>query len=162
MKEIAIISLTRFGDLIQGTPLLRILKRSYPGARITLIVEQRFAGILPLVRGFDRVITFAKNALADMLVFDNDPLVPYFFVEKFVCELELTHYDLVINLTFSPMSAFLASLMNAETSVGSSPGKKGRGSSVPSGGPTSSPARRVTTGGSTGSTWSIHSPGSAA
>jgi len=125
MKEIAIISLTRFGDLIQGTPLLRILKRSYPGARITLIVEQRFAGILPLVRGFDRVITFAKNALADMLVFDNDPLVPYFFVEKFVRELELTRYDLVINLTFSPMSAFLASLMNAETSVGLLSGEKG-------------------------------------
>ncbi len=63
MKEIAIISLTRFGDLIQGTPLLRILKRSYPGARITLVAEQRFAGILPLVRGFDRLITFAKEAI---------------------------------------------------------------------------------------------------
>ncbi|HEX2769609.1 MAG TPA: glycosyltransferase family 9 protein, partial [Geobacteraceae bacterium] len=125
MKEIAIISLTRFGDLIQGTPLLRILKRSYPEARITLIAEQRFTGILPLVRGFDRLVTFAKDALADMLVFANDPLVPYFFVDKFVRELELERYDLVINLTFSPMSAFLASLMNAEKSVGLLSGEKG-------------------------------------
>ncbi|MGD0842948.1 MAG: glycosyltransferase family 9 protein, partial [Geobacteraceae bacterium] len=125
MKEIAIISLTRFGDLIQGTPLLRILKRTYPGVRITLIAEQRFAGILPLVRGFDRLITFAKEEIPDMLVFANDPLVPYFFVEKTVRDLELERYDLLINLTFSPMSAFLASLMNAEKSAGLLSGEKG-------------------------------------
>jgi ADP-heptose:LPS heptosyltransferase len=66
MKEIAIISLTRFGDLIQGTPLLRVLKRTYPEARITLIAEKRFAGVLPLFHGIDKVITFAKNEIADL------------------------------------------------------------------------------------------------
>lgn len=51
MKEIAIIAIARYGDLIQTTPLLRILKRTYPDARITLIVEDRFSGILPMIRG---------------------------------------------------------------------------------------------------------------
>jgi ADP-heptose:LPS heptosyltransferase len=125
MKEIAIISLTRFGDLIQGTPLLRILKRTYPGVRITLVAEQRVAGVLPLVRGFDRLITFAKEALHDMLIFADDPLAPYFLAEKTVRDLELERYDLLINLTFSPMSAFLASLMSAERPVGLLSGGKG-------------------------------------
>jgi ADP-heptose:LPS heptosyltransferase len=125
MKEIAIISLTRFGDLIQETPLLRILKGTWPGARITLVAEQRFAGILPLVRGFDRVITFAKDEVADKVVFAEDPLVPYFLLEGFVRQLEEVHFDLVINLTFSHMSAFLASLMNAEKTVGLVAGKMG-------------------------------------
>jgi ADP-heptose:LPS heptosyltransferase len=125
MKEIAIITLTRFGDLIQETPLLRILKRSWPQARITLVAERRFAGILPLVRGYDRVITFAKDELADRIVFAEDPLVPYFSMEGFVRELEEVRYDLVINLTFSHMSAFIASLMKSEKSVGLVAGGKG-------------------------------------
>jgi ADP-heptose:LPS heptosyltransferase len=125
MKEIAIISLTRFGDLIQETPLLRILKQTWPQARITLVAEQRFAGILPLVHGYDRVITFAKDEVADRVVFAEDPLVPYFSLEAFVRELEEIHYDLVINLTFSHMSAFLASLMKADKFVGLVAGDKG-------------------------------------
>jgi ADP-heptose:LPS heptosyltransferase len=125
MKEIAIISLTRFGDLIQETPLLRILKRTWPEARITLVAEQRFAGILPLVRGYDRVVTFAKEEVADKAVFAEDPLVPYFFMEGFVRQLEEIHFDLVINLTFSHMSAFLVSLMNRDKSAGLIAGTKG-------------------------------------
>ncbi len=125
MKEIAIISLTRFGDLIQETPLLRILKRTWPEARITLVAEQRFAGILPLIRGYDRVITFAKEEVADKVVFAEDPLVPYFFMEGFVRQLEEVHFDLVINLTFSHMSAFLVSLMDRDKSAGLIAGAKG-------------------------------------
>jgi ADP-heptose:LPS heptosyltransferase len=125
MKEIAVVSLTRFGDLIQGTPLLRILKRSYPETRITLVAEQRFAAVLPLIKGFDRVITFAKEEIADKIVFACDPLVPYFSMEGFVRELERESYDMVINLTFSLMSAFLVSTMKAAKVVGLTAGEKG-------------------------------------
>ena len=125
MKEIAIISLTRFGDLIQETPLLRILKRTWPGARITMVVERRFAGILPMVQGVDRVIAFNKDEIADKIVFAENPLVPYYHLENFIRQLEEVRYDLVINLTFSFMSAFITSLMKSEKSVGLIAGKKG-------------------------------------
>ncbi len=125
MKEIAIISLTRFGDLIQATPLLRTLKRSYPGGRITLVVEQRFAAILPLVRDCDRVIGLRKDQLAKKIAFASDPLEPYFFLESVVRELELVHYDLVINLTFSRTSAYLTSLAHAGKIAGLTSGEKG-------------------------------------
>jgi ADP-heptose:LPS heptosyltransferase len=125
MKDIAIISLTRFGDLIQATPLLRTLKRAYPRARITLVVEDRFTAILPLIRGYDRVITLPKDEIAKTIVFANDPLEPYFRMESFVRELEEVRYDLVINLTFSRMSAFLTSLANAGKFAGLVSGEKG-------------------------------------
>ncbi len=125
MKEIAIISLTRFGDLIQATPLLRILKRTYPEARITLVVEQRFASILPLVRDCDRVISLRKDELAKKIAFATDPLEPYFCLEGLVRELEVVHYDLLINLTFSRMSAFLTSLAHAGKIAGLTCGEKG-------------------------------------
>jgi ADP-heptose:LPS heptosyltransferase len=125
MKDIAIISLTRFGDLIQATPLLRILKRSYPGARITLVAEQNFKAILPLIRGYDRVMSLPKDDVADRIVFASDPLVPYFLMESFVSELEQAQYDLAINLTFSSMSAFLTSFVNAGKFTGLVSGEKG-------------------------------------
>jgi ADP-heptose:LPS heptosyltransferase len=125
MKEIAVISLTRFGDLIQATPLLRILKRTYPGARVTLVVEKRFTGILPLISGYDRIITLPKEEAAERIVFASDPLEPYFFMESFVRELEQERYDLSINLTFSCMSAFITSLTNAGKFSGLVSGEKG-------------------------------------
>jgi ADP-heptose:LPS heptosyltransferase len=125
MKEIAIISLGRFGDLIQATPLLRVLKLRYPEAKVTLVVAERFSGVLPLMGGFDRVIGFDKDEAADRIVFACDPLDPYFFVESFIAELERVRYDLVINLTFSRMSAFISSLMNSDTFAGLVSGERG-------------------------------------
>ncbi|HEX9022420.1 MAG TPA: glycosyltransferase family 9 protein [Geobacteraceae bacterium] len=125
MKEIAILSLTRFGDLIQETPLLRVLKRTYPAARITLIAEKRFSAVLPLIKGFDRAIIFDKEAVGDLIFFAHDPLEPYFCMEEFIRELEQDRYDLVINLTFSRMSAFIVSLMKADRVVGLTTGEKG-------------------------------------
>jgi ADP-heptose:LPS heptosyltransferase len=125
MKEIAIISLTRFGDLIQATPLLRTLKRAFPCARITLVVEERFAAILPLIRGYDRVINLPKDEIAKTIVFAGNPLEPYFLMESFVRELEEVRYDLAINLTFSRVSAFLTSIANAGKFAGLVSGEKG-------------------------------------
>ena len=42
MREIGILNLTRFGDLIQTTPVLTGLRKRHPGARIHLIVKRRF------------------------------------------------------------------------------------------------------------------------
>jgi ADP-heptose:LPS heptosyltransferase len=46
-------------------------------------------------------------------------------MEKFVSELEMENYDLVINLTFSRMSAFLVSLMKTAKVAGLTAGEKG-------------------------------------
>jgi ADP-heptose:LPS heptosyltransferase len=111
MKEIAIIAIARYGDLIQTTPLLRILKKTYPDARITMIVEDRFSGILPMIRGYDRIIALDKRDLAVDIIQQDDPLVPYKRLDDFVRKVEQYQYDMVINLTSTKFSAHLTSLM---------------------------------------------------
>ena len=118
MKEIAVISLSRYGDHIQSTPLLRILRRTYPQARITMVAEQRFGDILPLMGGFDRHFLFDKKESAWKVVTENDPIGPYLAMDSFVRQLEADRYDLVINLTFTKLSAYLVSCMSAGRSTG--------------------------------------------
>lgn len=112
MKEILLVSLTRFGDLIQATPLLRGLKIAHPGARITLAVEKHFTGILPLIRGYDRVFVFDKTEAARRISCSDDPLAAYRHMEGFISLLEQEQYDMIINLTSDRMSAYLVSALN--------------------------------------------------
>lgn len=113
MKEILILNLTRFGDLIQTTPLLRILRRNHPKARITLAALKGFSGILPLIRGYDRTVIFDKNEAARRIGLGADPLGAYRHMDEFVRKLEGERYDLVVNLTCDRMSAYLVSTLQA-------------------------------------------------
>lgn len=118
MKEIAILAIARYGDLIQLSPLLRGLKRTWPDARITLIVENRFSGILTMLPGFDRTIVLDKKAIAGWIALGDTPFVAYRQMEQFVRELEADSYDLLINITSSALSAFLSSVVRAREKVG--------------------------------------------
>ena len=109
MKKILVLCLTRFGDLIQTTPLLRGLRRDYPDALVNLAVLSRFKGILPLMKGFDNCFEFDKDEAARRIADGIDPLEAYQHMESFVALLERDHYDLVINLTCDRMSAYLLS-----------------------------------------------------
>ncbi len=126
MKEIAVIAIARYGDLIQTTPLLRILKRTYPDARVTLIVEDRFSGILPMIQGYDRIIALDKGDIARDIVRHDDPLIPYKRLDNFIRKVELDRYDKVINLTCTKFSAYLTSLMEKDSVSGFTANEAGR------------------------------------
>jgi len=113
MKEILVLCLTRFGDLIQTTPLLRGLKKAHPDARITLAVLNRFSGILPLIHGYDRVFMFDKDEAARRISCDDEPLAAFRHMDGFISLLEQEQYDLVVNLTCDRMSAYIVSALNA-------------------------------------------------
>ncbi|MBI4383676.1 MAG: glycosyltransferase family 9 protein [Nitrospinae bacterium] len=60
MKRILAISVTGLGDSLWGTPALRALKKSFPGARVDFLVDARWA---PLFRGnphIDRILEYRK------------------------------------------------------------------------------------------------------
>ena len=54
--NILILSMTRMGDMIQTTPLIRGLKEKYPTAKITLLVTSDFASAVPLIPDVDESI----------------------------------------------------------------------------------------------------------
>lgn len=61
-RRILAVSLADIGDLIQTTPALRLLRQTYPAARIDVLTTRHAAPILSHTDLADRVITFDKFA----------------------------------------------------------------------------------------------------
>jgi ADP-heptose:LPS heptosyltransferase len=126
MKEILLVNLTRMGDLIQTTPVMEGLKRAYPGARITLLVNSEFREICKDLPFVDRLLAFDKVALRKMLRGEEHTLVEcYRRIESFVDEVNDVEYDLAINFTPSGESALLTSLFRARETRGVTSGADG-------------------------------------
>ena len=52
-ENILILSMTRMGDMIQTTPLIKGLKEKYPNSKITLLVTSDFSSAVPLIPNVD-------------------------------------------------------------------------------------------------------------
>jgi len=126
MKEILLVNLTRMGDLIQTTPVMEGLKESYPGARITLLVNSVFAEICKDLPFIDRLLAFDKPGFRKMIRGEEHTLVDcYRRLESFIDGVNDTAYDLAINFTPSGESALLTSLFRAREARGVVAGAEG-------------------------------------
>ena len=102
------------GDLLQTTPLLSGLRNKYPGAGITLLANQAFAGICSSIPLFDELITFDMRGYRSRLLDSTHSLVDnYRFLEKMLDDVNRKEYDLLFNVTHSQISAFLSSMIKA-------------------------------------------------
>ncbi len=114
MKRIAVLNLTRFGDLIQTTPVLAGLRRRHPGAELHLILKSRFRGVAELLPAVDRVHEIDGDALVRALASPQATWLERFRAAERVIEpLESIPFDLVLNFTHSRTSAVLSSLLDA-------------------------------------------------
>jgi ADP-heptose:LPS heptosyltransferase len=119
MSAIGVLNLTRFGDLIQTTPVITGLHKRYPDREIHLIVKKRFCGAAELLPGVTHIHAIESAELVQML---HDPALS--FVERYrrscaVLEpLERLRFDVLLNFTHSRLSAVLLSLLDAERRVG--------------------------------------------
>ena len=59
--HVCIVLLTGLGDVVHGLPVANALKRAWPDARITWVVEPMPAGILQPHPAIDRVVTYEKK-----------------------------------------------------------------------------------------------------
>ena len=125
MKEILLLNLGRYGDLIQTTPLLRRLKKSYPSARVTLVLQQRFSAILPLMTGYDRTLLFDQDDLTRSLASAEGIPASFGALDAFVTSAAQRRYDLVVNLTSSPFSEHLVALLDCAAVAGKSSSNNG-------------------------------------
>ncbi len=117
--RIGLLNLTRFGDLVQTSPLLAGLRRRHPDASIDLVIKSRFRPVAEMLRGHDRVLEIDGDALARSLADPGSTFLEGFrAVRRIADELAATRYDVLYNLTHSRASAVLMSLMDAERRVG--------------------------------------------
>ncbi|MBI4666487.1 MAG: glycosyltransferase family 9 protein [Nitrospinae bacterium] len=113
-RNILVLNLTRMGDLIQTTPLIRGLREKEPGCRITMLANDRFAGILKFVDGIDELVTFDIHGFgAPGGGEELDVLALYEYLDGLIHNLMERGFDIIINLSHSKISAVLSMLIGA-------------------------------------------------
>ncbi len=108
-RRILVLQMCRLGDILQTTPMLRGLRREAPGAEITLVLHDVFKGVPVPSRLSDRLITFPYTTLAHALsVSSSNWRAQLDTLRGFLADLGPEPFDVVLNLTHSDLSGFLA------------------------------------------------------
>jgi lipopolysaccharide heptosyltransferase II len=108
VKNILLIRLRLIGDVVFTTPIPRALKRVFPGARVTYLVEPAAA---PVVRGnphVDEIVVAPRPSGLARIAVDLG----------LAWQLRQARYDLVIDLHGGPRSAWLALATGAPRRIG--------------------------------------------
>ena len=114
--KVAVIQLTRIGDIIQTAQAVRQLKAEKDNIEVTLIARRKFASGLQFLLDtifdqtvyFDTADFFAKKNFKDAQV----------RVHNFINDIQKNEFDLVINLSYSKSSSYLTSLLKAKYHMG--------------------------------------------
>jgi len=93
-KKILVIRLSSIGDILLTTPLLRILRRRFPKARIDFVIKSRFAELLR-----------HNPHLNELLVLDTE--TAFEGLQELRRRIRTTGYDLVIDIHQNFRSLFL-------------------------------------------------------
>jgi ADP-heptose:LPS heptosyltransferase len=119
-STIAILQTTRFGDLIQTAQAISDLKIQYPHYRIVLIARNQFAKPLEFI--FTKLVDKIYYLDTKTIFQDSETkgLTPTLHsLNQFLFQISEETIDVLINLSFSKSSAYLASLISASNKTGS-------------------------------------------
>ncbi len=116
---LAILQLTRFGDLIQTAQALEELKKSHPEYRVVLIARSQFSKPLDflLKRIFDKVYHLDTKRIFESSEV-NGLKNSFEGISSFLNEINGEAIEVLINLSFSNSSAYLASLIKSQHKIG--------------------------------------------
>jgi len=114
--KIAILQLTRIGDLIQTAQATRQFRAENPDSHITLIARRKFASGLTflLETVFDEIILFDTSDFFKKKNFSDAKKSTH----NFISDLKKYDFDFLINLSFSKSSSYLSSLINTKEILG--------------------------------------------
>lgn len=112
--KILVLQLARFGDIFLTWPILRALRRKYPTAEIHVAVRSRFAAAIGGFEAVDRVwILDTGRVLGRLIVNEEDTDGSLARLSEWTALLSECDFDQVINLSFSPLSSYLTSLVSS-------------------------------------------------
>lgn len=101
------------GDLLQSTPMIAGLRSKYPGAEISILVQEAMRPICTGFPGLDRILSFDAERYISQL---SDPVrgidSNYVYLQRFIKRIG-SDYDLIINLSHTSLSAKIAGLIGA-------------------------------------------------
>jgi heptosyltransferase I len=103
LKSIAIIRLSSLGDIVHTLPAFQLLRKHFPEAKITWIVEAPGAALLENFSGIDEIVTFNLKSRQSLSA-------KIFFLFRFVRR-RRRRFDLLIDFQGLVKSALLAFLL---------------------------------------------------
>ncbi len=117
-RAILIIRLSSIGDVVRTLPALASLRRNYPDAHITWVVEDKSSGILKGHPHLDRILVFERKRIVQCL---KNPLrfpEAVALLIRFLTQLRSIKYDLVFDFHGIFKSGLFALLSGSPNRVG--------------------------------------------
>ncbi|MES3038149.1 MAG: glycosyltransferase family 9 protein [Bdellovibrionota bacterium] len=116
--KILVLQLARFGDILITGPVLKSLRRKYPDARIDFLVRSKFKEAAGQLEGFDRILELSTvNLIGPIIQEEMNEGESIRRAHAFVDNLKYENYDEIINLSFSPASSYLMSMLETDTVI---------------------------------------------
>lgn len=116
---LAILQITRFGDLVQTVQAVQELRTSHPNYRLILIARSQFAKPLNFLieKYFDKIYTLdTQSIFQDHQIGGVSKSLNS--LNSFLGEVNNEKIDALVNLSFSKSSSYLASVINAKHKIG--------------------------------------------
>jgi ADP-heptose:LPS heptosyltransferase len=101
MNSILVVQLKRLGDVILTTPALSALRKIYPEAQVTLLIDHHSAELAPAIADVNEVLIYNRNASFNLWV-----------------DLVRRGFDLCLDFTGNDRSALVSFLSKAAQRVG--------------------------------------------
>ena len=114
--KIAIVNTGRFGDIIQSAPLIFGLKEKFPNCKIFYICLENFRPAAELIPEIDFIVPFSFHKILKQI--DNNNLKESFNLLKNIFSNLKEKFDILINLSFSNLSAVISGILNAKDKKG--------------------------------------------
>ena len=108
--RILVLQLARFGDIYQSWPTLRALHRKYPHAEVHVLVRSKFRAALDGL-GHVTVHTLPTQEILQPVLDSVDVEQAHERLKTFLLPLHAFSFDLIVNLSFSPVSSYLTDFL---------------------------------------------------
>lgn len=106
MQDFLVIKTSSLGDILQTLPSVLSLKKKYPEAKVSWVIEKRFSSILELFPIDDLIIVDFKK-------WKKEPFKSYLEIKSFIKKLRLKKYDFCIDFQANTKSGLLMAFVKA-------------------------------------------------
>jgi len=119
VNSILVIQLTKMGDLLQTTPLLQRIRKHYPHAEITALIDSKQAELSSNIPFIDRIISLDLAPISEQIDQDDSSLfAKYHSLQTVLGPIRRENFDLIYNINFSRITALLCQFFPTTKVVG--------------------------------------------
>jgi len=124
-RSILLVKLSAIGDVVHTLPLLEVLRKHFPDARIDWLVEEEASPMIEGHQDVDRVIVSSRKLWQKRFLLPAERGAVLSEVRRFLHDLRSREYDLVMDLHGLFKSGLLTGLARGRRKIGFTGGREG-------------------------------------